>query len=253
MSATTAYIPVSEVLVDAGQELRDDDWRMAGGRPYYLSQAQRGLQQICYDAMWDERQADLPTPENLILTLPPDLIGLKAVWMYNGTDCNVNCSDILYIKPNMFHRGGAGFFANNTGQGNLLNYGDWWTGGPAPACLYFAGEYKGKLYMSQSCLSYPQVHLTYYGLGIDDYCEDFQVPQWAREAITDFVIHKAALRLRRDNPNLYRDIIREKESMLSDLNVNGTWHKAQVRWGRMDQKERDDLIAQTHRFGHPPR
>lgn len=245
MSVSTSFIPVANVLTDAALELRMEDFG-AVGRPYFLAYAQRALQDLCYDAIWDERAWEGDVLPNLIVDLPEGIIGLKNVYVYTGDNCTISSLQDVRIKPNMIHKGGLGFFARNVnGSGDLFNFA--WC---APSnWLYYAGYSNGKLYLSMSCAQYPRIRVEYYGLGLDG-CKEFDIPNWAREAVTDYIIHKVALRMEQDNLQLYRGIIARKENQLSTGNPNGTWCRALARWNLMDSKERSDLITQTTRLGY---
>lgn len=254
---TTAFLPVSEILLAAAQEIRDDDFRLAGGRPFYLSAAQRGLQELCYDALWDERSTQVPIPTNLIVELPADCIDLRpGLALFNGDQCDFNNVTTLYIKENLYHKGGQGYVADNHGPTDQLMWGGLWWSQPLSAWyrnrLYFAGSFQGKLYLSSACAAFQNLYIPYHSIGIDDWCEDFRVPMWAREALTDFVIDRAAKRLEQTNANYYRPIIARKQGELSLNNGAGTWSRALVRWKRMDQKQRSDLIMYLSRYGHNP-
>lgn len=261
MSVNTAYLPVGEILTAASQEIADDSFGKAT-RPFYLSQAQRGLQDLCYDARWDKRHIDLPIPANRIVELPPDCIGLNpGVVLFNGDNCDFLRESTLYIKPNMYHRGGTGYVADLHPGQDALQTGQevgwyWeWNSDPriwAPNRLFYAGEFQGKLYLSYSCLAFDKIHIPYNSLGINDWCEDFMVPQWCREALTDYVIHKVALRLEQLNPAYFRGVIARKEIQLNTGNPNGTWNRALVRWKAMDSKQRSDLVMYLTRFGYQP-
>lgn len=252
MRNTTAYIPLEDVLLDASQEIRDVEFRRYG-RPAYVSAAQRGLSELCHDVPWDVRHWETKIPENLIVDLPFGTGEKSLVLLFNGNNCNINNAQTLFIKPGMYHKGGEGYAANNTGPGlditvpsiafqNQLMQN--WT--------YFAGESNGKLYLSPSCASFENIHVTYSGLGMECWGEDFCIPMWAREAITDYVILKAARALRQDSMNFYREVIREKEMALSLNNPSGTWIRALGYWARMDEKQRNDVWTQTTRFGRWP-
>lgn len=252
MITTTAYIPVENVLFDAAQEIRDSEFRRYG-RPAYLSAAQRGLSELCHDVPWDVRHFQTKIPPNRIIDLPFGTGQKSLVALFNGDNCDMRYAQTVFIKPNMYHKGGEGYVANNIGPGidisvpNNALYNQ-----TMQDYLYFAGESDGKLYLSPSCLQFENIHITFSGLGMECWGEDFCIPMWAREAITDYVILKAARALRQDNMNFYREVIREKEAALALTNPSGTWIRALGYWGRMDEKERNDVWTQTTRFGRWP-
>lgn len=253
MISQTTYIPVAQVIGDAAAELGDGEFRK-WGRPAYVSATQRALSTLCHDVPWDTRHWEAEIPDNLIVKLPWGMTQKSLAVLFNGEHCDMNSATTLHIKPNMFHKGGGGYVANNTGAGFDIG-----VGGPDFAnsgvqnWLYFAWESAGCLYLSASCRAYEKVHITYSGLGIDCLGDDFCVPEWAREAITDAVILRGAKGLRAiTRDNLYREIIREKELQLALNNTSGTWLRALGYWGRMGQKERMDTWTRTTWFGFVP-
>ncbi len=258
MRTTTAYVPVGQIVRDATRELGDPEGRKYGPAAY-ISAAQRALSRLCHDVPHDVRHMQMPIPPDLIVKLPWGTNDKSLVVLFNGEHCNFGNVQTLFIKPNVWHQGGQGYVANNTGMGadivpGYLNWsapGQWWQN-----WTYFAGESNGNLYLSHSCLQYQNIHITYAGLGMECWGDDFCVPEWAREAITDMVILRAAKVLKKMSVDKdrqdYMDIIREKELSTSILNGAGTWLQALNYWGRMDEKTRMDVWTQTSFYGYPP-
>jgi hypothetical protein len=241
--------PVSEIILAAAQEVRDDEFGRCG-RPFYLSAAQRALQEMNEQTSFYKKVFEAKIPDNLILDMPQDLTEKDMVVLFNGENCDYTRVAQLFIKPNMYHRGGEGYVANNMGANyDPLQWPLFWSQTP-PQCLYFAGEHMGKLYFAPSCKNYDKVHITYTGLGMEDCGEDFEVPHWCRQAITDWVVHQALLRMEDENPNLIGRKIQRKEFELK--NPAGSWTKAIMRYKLADKKGRYDITAYNHYFGHFP-
>jgi len=249
MPAGNVKFTMGEVIAAAAQELRDPEFgRM--GKPFYVSACQRGLTEMNSYTNFYKKVYDVPVPENLILELPQDLTEKDGIYLYSGEQCNITNSTILWIKPNMWHQGGEGYIANNKGR----NYDalQWSFSGTqtAPQHLYFAGERDGKLYLSPSCRIFQKIHIAYTGLGMDCFGEDFDIPHWCREAITDFVIHRVALAMEREDPQHLARVIQRKENELKS--PTGSWWTAIGRYKRQDRKGRYDTTAYTYRVGHFP-
>lgn len=256
MRTTTAYVDVAQVLGDAARELGDLEFRKYG-YPAYVSAAQRALATLCHTIPWDVRHFEAEIPESLILKLPYGTNEKSLVVLFNGPQCNFQNVQTLFIKPNMFHKGAQGYVANNTGQGaDIVPAGLAWNTNWPDNWLYFAGESDGHLYLSQLCRNFEKIHITYAGLGMECWGDDFRIPEWAREAITDAVILRAAKALKKMSVDKdrqdYMDIIRDKEQATAITNPNGTWLQALGYWGRMDQKERMDVWTQSTWFGFAP-
>lgn len=249
MPTGTSFISVGEIITAAAQELRDPEFGRLG-RPFYLSAAQRAITEMNYETQFFERRASFPMPENGILDLPQDISDISAIYAYNGDSCEINHSVIISIKPNMWHQGGKGYLANNRGRNfDKLQWSLKEDQNP-PIHLYFAGLFNGKLYLSPSCQGFSKIHIVYSGIGVECFGEDFEVPMWAREAVTDFVILRAALWMEADNPNFYARIINRKDNEMKS--PAGTWINAIGRCRRLDKKGRYDYNAYLTRFGHTP-
>lgn len=247
-----SYIPVGEIITAAAQELRDGGFTHGLGRPFYMSAAQRGLSEMNYSTSFFKKQFNVEIPENLIVELPEDFTEADQMYIYQGTDCSITSSTILFVKPNMYHFGGdSGYIAQNKGRNHdKLQWSLQWSEQP-PMHLYFAGLYNGKLYLSPSCTTkYNRLFIRYTGIGVDCFGEDFKVPMWAREAITDYVIHRVALALEREDPQFYARVIARKEGELKG--PKGSWYMAQERFKRMDKKTRYDTNSYIFDFGHTP-
>lgn len=247
-----SYISVGEIITAASQELRDSGFTHGLGRPFYLSAAQRGLSEMSYATGFNKRIFNTEIPQSLIIELPADYTSSDQMYVYQGTECSITTSTILFIKPNMYHFGnGSGYIAQNMGRNyDALQFSLSWSQTP-PAHLYFAGEFNGKLYLSPSCLAkYNRLFVRYIASGYDPSGEEFKVPMWAREAITDYVIHKVALSLEREDPQFLARVIARKENDLRD--ARGSWYKAIDRYKRMDTKTTYDTIGYNFDFGHTP-
>lgn len=249
MPLGNATFDMGEILTAASQELRDPEFGRLG-KPFYVSACQRGLTEMNSHTNFYKKTWQSSIPENLILELPQDLTETDGIYLFSGTDCNIQTSTILFIKPNMWHQGGEGYIANNKGKNrDELQWSLKWNEAP-PNHIYFAGLRGGKLYMSPSCRTFEKIHIAYTGLGMDCFGEDFRIPHWCREAITDFVIHRAALAMEREDPQFLARVIARKENELKS--PSGSWYTAIGRYKRLDKKGRYDTTAYTFRLGHFP-
>lgn len=249
MSTSNANISVGEIILAASQELRDNDFGRLG-KNFYLSSAQRGLEEMNFQTEFFKKDFMAVIPESRILELPDDMTAMDQAYLFHGSACDISTSTILFIKPNMQSFGGEGYIAQNK-EWNLdpLQWSLFYNYFPNNY-LFFAGTRMGKMYFSPSCLNFDRVFIPYVGLGVDCFGEDFVVPHWAREAITDYVIHKAALAMEREDPGHLGRVIARKEGELKG--AQGSWTKACMRYKQMDRKGRYDTKSYTFRFGSTP-
>lgn len=245
-----SYVPLSEIITAAAQELRVPEFG-ALGRPFFESAAQRAVTEMNYATNFFKREFKAEIPESLILDLPSDLTEKDQAYLYRGDECNITTSTILFIKPNMMSFGGEGYIAQNKGWNrDGLQWSSYWSERP-PDCVYFAGERNGKLYFAPACrAAFGKVFIQYTGIGVDCFGEDFKVPMWAREAITDFVIEKAARAMWREDVQFLRQVINDKKFELTA--PKGSWHTAIWRYKRSDSKRKYDTEGYTFRVGRFP-
>lgn len=248
MKTTTAFVPIGEVINDAAAPLRDEGFHRLG-KPFYVAAGFRGLRKLCFDTNFNKRAWSAVIPENLLLDLPAGVIELDGAWLFNGDRCDINTSAVLFIKDNMHRTGGNGYFANNKWVNRdpmQFSYG--WSCAP-PSNLYFAGSFNKQLHLSDSCLQYCNVHLLYTA-SVDQCEDDFDVPEWAADALTDYITLRGAEALEREDPQFLRGMIARKENEMKA--PNGSWREAQWYYKRMDKKARYDIAAKLFRLGHTP-
>lgn len=242
-----SYITLDNIITDAAQELRDDEF-VRLGRPFYVSAAQRALTDMNYDTGFYKKVFVAEIPENSIIELPDDLTEMDQAYLFSGDNCNIATSTILWIKPNMITMGGTGYVAQNKGRNRDALQWSFTHSEREPTRLYFGGMRNGKLYLSPSCrAAFGKVFIPYIGLGMDCFGDDFKVPMWAREAITDNVILRAAKAIQREDPQFMRAVVSDKS--FERNSPQGTWMRAVIRYKRSDQKQRYDTAGYNYDFG----
>lgn len=247
-----SYIKPSEIITAAAQELRDTGFTHGLGKPFYMSALQQGLTEMNYATTFHKRIFNVPIPENLTIDLPDDFTEADQVYVYSGDECSSSRSTIVFIKPNYHAMGnGQNFIAQGMGRNlDAMQFSQSWTQTP-PGCLFFGGIYNGQLQLSPSCAAaFNRVYIPYTGIGMDCFGEDFRVPMWCRQAMTDYVIHKVALALEREDVNFFRGVIARKESQIAA--PMGSWNRAISRYKRSDKKTQYDTTAYKFDFGHTP-
>lgn len=258
MKTTTSFVPVGEVISDAVAPLRDMDFGRLG-KQFYVAAAFRGLRKMCFDTNFNKRVWTAAiNQDTLINDLPPGYLESDGAWLYNGDNCDVAYSTVLFIKDNMHRLGGEGYVANNKWHNHdplQFSYAatgtrsGGWSSEP-PRCLHFAGTFNGEIHFSDSCRQYEFVHMLYTA-SVTDQCDDnLRIPEWAAEAITDYVTMRGAEALEREDPQYLNRLIARKENEMKA--PNGSWRTAEYYYKRMSKKGRYDLAAKTFGFGHTP-
>lgn len=254
MATGNSFIPLGDVLFDAASEVSDPEFKKAGGRPFYVGAAQRAVGKMFKDTSLDSRTWETDVPSSLLIELPNGLEEIDAAYLYNGDHCNVSFSQKLYIKRNMYRLGGGGYLSGD----KWYNYPDplqfshgsgaWgaWSSTPPP-WVFFAGRHNGFLFLSDSCTAFNRISIVYQGIGVDCLGDDPKIPYWMRDAVTDYIVLRAAQKLRFQDPVLMREIIREKEMEMKSN--QGSWNTAMIYGKRMDRKTRDDTKNYLESFG----
>jgi hypothetical protein len=254
MAHLSGTISAKEIITDACQAVGDPTGSKVG-RPRYKSFVQKALAEMCFDAKHDHRFFDAPITEERIIKMPKFIAGIRAVWGFNGENCNVQSRVNIYLKRNYQHTGADNGFARN----NWDNFDDVMqasNGLPSePLSLYYYGwdEQNGALHLSPSCKRWSRVRVEYVGIGMSDFCqeEEIRIPMWCREAIEHYVCMRAAQHIMhlegktQIGASMYKDFKDEYKS------INGSWANARARWADLDDKERDDIALYINQLGWP--
>lgn len=260
MATHTGYLSAGEVMTDAAQAAGDPSLNIVG-RGVYLALLRRALSKMCLEIPIDKRYYDAVIPANGIFQLPKWMAGMNNVWVYNGDQCDPETASNAYEKENFTFEEGENWPSNGLSynmqngtsdamQANSGIDGFWMT--TESQYLYYYGIHKGKMMLSSSCRQFSRIRIDYNGLGFQDYCgeEDLLVPFWASEAITDFITMKAIEQRQYEEgkTQLFRSILVDKTVEMKAF--DGTWSKAKMYWGQMDNKERKDTVMYISKMGH---
>ena len=244
MNPTTQYIPAGEVILDAAQAVNDDGFR-ALQRPFYMSQVQQAITELAFDTSYHERVWEEVIPSTAKLALPSDMVNINVIYLFNGESCDVNNSQVCHIKYNYQHKGGEGYTAQNKWnnlQDPIIPPAGF---GEPPDTLYYYGIQQGFIMLSPNCTSFERIRIEYAGTGVK-FGDEPMVPGFARQAVTEYVIHKAARVRQHENPNLFRPIMNDAMDQLKS--PQGEWIKARARIGRMTKAEREDMYAYMTKY-----
>jgi hypothetical protein len=247
MSTGSSYVPLETVIFDAASgELGDDDYRKGGGRPFYVAAAQRGVSKMFKDTMMDFRTWTTLIDNRPIIDMPEGLEEIDQIYVQTGEDCNTGASRKVYVKNNMHRLGGQGYSAGDQWYNGLdpLQFSHGWSSEPPPNVL-FCGRWQGQIHLSDSCRSWAVLRIDYQGLGMEKLGDDFMIPYWMRDAITDYVIMRGAQKMRRLDKNYMTQLIRDKEYQME----RGSWLTARGYASRMDRKTRADTVTYMETFG----
>lgn len=247
MAVHHAFTPSGQVILTACRLAQDEGMANLDG-PFYEACLRDAVQELCFDTSWDIRTMDFEMPSTGILEMPEGVGGFRHIYCYDGEHCGIGETQEALIKPNYTHNGGDGFFARQKGVNNNAVVDDTTSlMGESPG-MFYCGVEMGKIYFSPQCRRFAKVRLVYQGLGQSDPCEVPAVPTWAREAVVYYIAHRACQMRTSENASLFTSLKNEYGWHLSD--ARGSWRTAQVRYRRMDYKQRQDANILNTYFGN---
>lgn len=245
MATHNAFTPSGQVILTACRLAQDEGMSQLDG-PFYAACLRDAVQELCFDTAWDIQTKDYGMPKSGIINIP-EVAGFRHIYVYDGDHCGIGETQDAFIKPNYTHKGGDGFFALQKGVNNNAVVDDTFVLGE-PDGLFYCGVEMGCVYFSPQCRRFSKVRLVYQGLGQSDPCEVPAVPTWAREAVVNYIAKRACQMRISENANLFTMLARGFDNELKS--PMGAWRTAQVRYRRMDYKERQDANILNTYFGN---
>ena len=192
-------ISPEEILSDV-LKLANDESMKDNSKGYYLSLIQQALQELAFDTFFDIRNESFPVPKKLRLDMPKGAFNIREIYLFNGTECNINNSQIVYWKRNYITKGN-GFVARDKGLNNndpFYNNRTLGISGGDPSLrrvntnssitqAYYFNVQAGEIMFSSNCRNFENVFIVYNGTGCDIGEVPF-IPQLFREAIKSWVL-----------------------------------------------------------------
>ena len=239
-------VSANVIMADVLVSLNDEDQKFFNPG-FYISQIQQALKELSFDTYFLNLHKDFDFPsETLSLEMPKGSFNLKQVYVFNGDNCNIESSKLVWIKDGYITSGkDKGYTARNK-EGNtdpfINNYRSSIVSNYLPVSdtdVLFCSIQNGRIMFSSSCSSYSKVRLEYLGTMCDIGEVPF-IPTHFREAVKLWVEEKCLRYLKARNPRFYRPLWVDVNSLLNQPFV-GAWDIAKQRVSNMDSKEADDL------------
>lgn len=248
------FVTVDGILADV-LKLVDDEKYQLNTKGFYISQIQQALEGLAFDTFFELRRDSYPFPkDNLTLEMPLGAFNIRNIYLFNGTECDIQGSQKCWNKSNYFTRG-TGYIANNKGINSdpfienteTNRYGSLYPNDKMRSrtekTFFFSIE-NGMIMFSSQCALFEKVHIVYNGTGCD--LGDIPIiPLFLREAVKDYVT-EVALRIKMaKDPRTWttlwqiydKRLNRDQEYGLSQ----GSWYRAEYRVKSMSKAERSDL------------
>ena len=236
VSQNTLLADILVLCADEATRVRTKGW--------YVSQIQKALEELAIDTFFNERTIDLPFDKTMLqMSLPENVFNLRELYLWNGTCCSPETSQIVHFKRHHNNKpgvGGTGHTARRKeSQPSDPFYSPFTTGnGTYEPGLYYANMQDGVLMFSSNCAQYDMVRMVVnsYGGNIGDAPI---IPRFLREAAIDYVVEKFMRAMYSKDPS-YRVRYLDASNALNKP-YDGSWAKAQYRVKSMDTWERDSM------------
>ena len=247
-------ISIEEIIADVLQEV--DDKKMQKLTPgFYRKIVKKALDELGFDVAFVEATRDFVIPDDLKLPTPKGVFNIKTMNVYSGTPDNIGYVENVYWKRNFITAGrtwkdgelsAAGYTANNH-QHNITDpFFKVSSLRQAPQSAFYFNVQNGIIMLSEACDVYDYLRITYDGIpsATLDIDKVKIIPPFASEAVTLWCVERAARALKSTDgrDRRYRSIQTDASVQLDKFGLNGAWHEAKMRLGKLDKKQWNDLI-----------
>jgi len=239
-------VTLDEVVSLIASKMGDRSFKIMS-KGYYKTIVQDALTELAFESFFDKRSEIIPFPSNNVLELPSGVFNVKEVYLFNGSECNIQTAQRAYFKKDMIVKG-AGYFAKNTGNPNMNDpfYKEKSRQvGSFPICSMQNG-----MLMFAYSYGYENILLVYNGTG-GDLFKVPMIPEYLKQAVILWAtaqISETYMANDKENMQLYRLINASSQRKLEDL--SGPWEEAKRRVKRANDKERNDLKEYMSRMNY---
>lgn len=239
MHSFAGSVSPDEIISDVSMMV-DDEPMKAFSYGFYLSQVQQALSELAFDTLFDERTIVTPMPANGILPMPPGIVNLDGIYLFNGNNCGASGVQKVWYSVRYFRYGGAMFKDQRGVNGNDPIMEDTITG---QGNLYFYGQRHSEYHFSDACSGFENLLIKYRGMGCNIGDQPI-IPHELRQAVKNYVA-MAVLQVRfAQEPLRWREVYNEIKRSHHGGNGNfdvGTWRQAQRRMQDEDFGSNNDM------------
>ncbi len=252
------YVSVNAILADVLKTVKDGSFKL-NSKGWYTSQIQQALEELSFDTFFDEQNQSFDLPDNLRLDMPKGSFNLRAIYLFNGDNCDIGKSVNVYYKRNFINSvDGRGYVAHDkyyngndpyhirrgarrgevdSPTSNADNRLD-------PKNAHFYAIQNGTIMLSENCKRFQKVMLVYNGI-MADIGDTPIVPQLFRQAVKTFVLIPALVEKMTDTigTNEYNHwaLLSNKNEAKHNHPYDGTWVKAERRSKQLNNAIRRDI------------
>lgn len=245
---TNDFVSIDHLLAEITSTVNDIEFRKGFKKGWYISRIQDALKELSFDTFWQKVTHDWEVPANCRIPMPPNVFNIREIYLYNGTLCNPQDTQVLYWKR-LFDNSysGDGYTAKVKDDGSnsadiyqpnqRLNTNNL-RGFSGPKFYYNVNE-DGIIMISKPCTSWPFIRIRFNGMGVPNGDVPI-VPSFFERAVVDYVKLKFYDAMKSRDPRMYRPLWVDAKGDLEDLQ-NGSWNKARKRIKSMDTLEKESM------------
>lgn len=238
-----SLVSIDEILADVLKIVGDSDTK-TNSKGWYISQVQQALEELSFDTFFLKLNSSCAIPDDLRVDMPKGAFNLRQLYLFNGTECNIESSQVVYRKRNFINgKSGNGYVARDKWNNRRDLFHKHRTG-TSKNDLFFFSIQNGTIMLSESCRGYQNVMIVYNGV-MADIGEVPFVPQFFRQAVKDWVVVKAL------DDKMTEAVgtasyghwanmqARYNQSLTKEF--TGSWAKAEQRAAQLNEKDRQDF------------
>jgi len=240
------FLSIKEVLSDVLVALNDEEQaQLPPG--FYNAQVRNGLDELGFDISFLPITNDYLLPDDLIVEIPKGCFNLRQIHLFTGTPDNVQYVENCYWKKGRHTRGANTGMTADVHHYNVtdpfirvhVNEGS----------LYYFSVQNGQIYLSDACVNFDYVRLTFDGIPSMTLDDVKMVPPEVRKALVLWTTDKCAGSLKMRDAR-YRIIQSDAINQLDEYGLSGAWHEAKQRLKRLDSKQIKDIIEYNSKLNY---
>lgn len=232
------FISINEILSDVLVILNDEDQALLTSG-FYRAQVRNGLDELSFDISFLPLTSDYEIPDDLIIEMPRGVFNLRQIHIYSGTPDNVQYVENCYWKKGRHTRGANTGMTADVHHYNVTD--PFIRVSVDEYSMYYFTIQNGNIYLSDACVNYDYVRLTFDGIPSMNLDDVKMVPPEVRKGLVDWVTDKCAGSLKMRDAR-YRIIQADAQRSLDEYGLTGSWHEAKMRLRKLDSKQMKDII-----------
>lgn len=207
------FVSVDHLISSVTTLVSDSDFKKGLSRGHYESWVQKALQYMALETYYKRRRFHVEIPQNCQVKFPPDMFNIREVYVYNGTLCNPQQTQVVHWKR-LFNNmaDGTGYTARIKDDGSnpndmfLPNQSRYsMSTGNYYGTKYYWNMFEDTFMLSRECLGYKYLCIVANTMG-GEIGDRPEVPRFFENAVTDWVKIRFYEVMKGRDPRLYRSL-----------------------------------------------